>query len=376
MPRVLNPFSNVPSRREFIRLLALTGAAGASGSSLVGSRAAAAGPTFEEIPSSSSGITWIHDNAMSADRHLPETMGPGVAFLDYDNDGWLDIFMVNSGASDFYKPKAPLKNALYKNNRDGTFTDVTDKAGVAGGLEFGMGCAIADYDNDGHQDILVTAYGRCTLYHNNGNGTFTDVTEKSGVATPGWTTSAVWFDYDNDGRLDLMLCSFVQFSLANNVFCGDNKLGKRFYCIPRVFKPTPSFLYHNNGDGTFTEVSAGTDIQRALGKALGVVATDVNGDGLMDLFVANDTVQNFPVHESRQGQVGRDGPRRRSRFQRQRPAAIRDGRRCRRRQRRRQAGSLRRQRRSGDVLALPERGQRVVLAMSRHFTASRRRRAC
>ena len=293
MPRVLNPFSSVQSRREFIRLLALAGASSASGSSLFGTRATAAGPTFEEIPSSSSGITWIHDNAISADRHLPETMGPGVAFFDYDNDGWVDIFMVNSGASDFYKPKAPLKNALYKNNRDGTFTDVTDKAGVAGGREFGMGCAIADYDNDGHQDILVTAYGRCTLYHNNGNGTFTDVTEKSGVATPGWTTSAVWFDYDNDGRLDLMLCSFVQFSLANNVFCGDNKLGKRFYCIPRVFKPTPSFLYHNNGDGTFTEVSAGTDIQRALGKALGVVATDVNGDGLMDLFVANDTVQNF-----------------------------------------------------------------------------------
>ncbi len=230
---------------------------------------------------------------MSADRYLPETMGPGVAFLDYDNDGWVDIFLVNSGQADFYQPKTPLKNALYKNNRDGTFTDVTDKAGVAGGREFGMGCAIADYDNDGYPDILVTAYGRCTLYHNNGNGTFTDVTDKAGVAAPGWTTSAVWFDYDNDGRLDLLLCSFVQFSAKSDVFCGDNKLGKRFYCIPRVFKPTPSLLYHNNGDGTFTEVSAGTDIQRALGKALGVVATDINGDGLMDLFVANDTVQNF-----------------------------------------------------------------------------------
>ncbi len=213
--------------------------------------------------------------------------------VDYDNDGWVDIFMVNSGQADFYQPKTPLKNALYKNNRDGTFTDVTDKAGVAGGREFGMGCAIADYDNDGYPDILVTAYGRCTLYHNNGNGTFTDVTAKAGLGAPGWTTSAVWFDYDNDGRLDLMLCSFVEFSLANNIFCGDNKLGKRFYCIPRVFKPTPSLLYHNNGDGTFSEVSAGTDIQRALGKALGVVATDINGDGLMDLFVANDTVQNF-----------------------------------------------------------------------------------
>lgn len=248
---------------------------------------------FEEIPSSVSGITWTHENAMSANRYLPETMGPGVAFFDYDNDGWMDIFMVNSGVADFYKPAVPLKNALYKNNRDGTFTEVADKAGVAGGQSFGMGCAIADYDNDGYPDIFVTAYGRCSLYHNNGNGTFTDVTEKAGVATPGWTTSAVWFDYDNDGRLDLFLCSFVEFSLANNVFCGDNKLGKRFYCIPRVFKPTPSFLYRNNGDGTFTEVSKGTDIQRAKGKALGVVATDVNGDGLIDLFVANDTVQNF-----------------------------------------------------------------------------------
>ena len=279
----------VPSRREFLRLLALAGA------SMSGfhSRLLAAPPLFEEVPASASGISWVHQNAMSPNRYLPETMGPGVAFCDYDNDGWADVFLVNSGACDFYQPPAPLRNALYKNNRDGTFTDVTEKAGVAGGTGFGMGCAIADYDNDGYPDILVTAYGRCTLYHNNGNGTFTDVTDKAGVAAPGWTTSAVWFDYDNDGKLDLFLCSFVQFSLANNVFCGDNKLGKRFYCIPRVFKPTPSLLFHNNGDGTFKETSAGTDIQRALGKGLGVVATDVNGDGLMDLFVANDTVQNF-----------------------------------------------------------------------------------
>jgi hypothetical protein len=210
--------------------------------------------------------------------------------------------MVNSGPAEFYKPSAPLRNALYRNNRDGTFSDVTEKAGVSGGAEFGMGCAVADYDNDGHADILVTAFGRCTLYHNNGNGTFTDVTAKAGLGAPGWTTSAVWFDYDNDGRLDLFLCSFVQFSLATNVFCGDNKLGKRFYCIPRVFKPTPSLLFHNNGDGTFKEVSAGTDIQRALGKALGVVATDINGDGLMDLFVANDTVQNFLFANRGKGQ--------------------------------------------------------------------------
>jgi enediyne biosynthesis protein E4 len=290
----------VRSRRHFLRLLGLAGLSTAAGVSLrartltaPGFVKANAAPVFDEVPAALSGISWVHENAMSPNRYLPETMGPGVAFFDYDNDGWVDIFMVNSGAADFYAPARPLKNALYKNNRDGTFTDVTDKAGVAGGTQFGMGCAIADYDNDGCADILVTAYGRCTLYRNNGNGTFTDVTEKAGLAAPGWTTSAVWFDYDNDGKLDLFLCSFVEFSLKSNVFCGDNKLGKRFYCIPRVFKPTPSLLYHNNGNGTFTEVSAGTDIHRALGKALGVVATDINGDGLLDLFVANDTVQNF-----------------------------------------------------------------------------------
>ncbi len=285
----------VPSRREFLRLAGLAGLATAAGfPSLGGSALRAAPSVFEEIPSSVSGISWVHENAMSAERFLPETMGPGVAFLDYDNDGWMDLFMVNSGGpNDFYTPKAPLKNGLYKNNRDGTFTDVTDKAGVVGGKEFGMGCAVGDYDNDGYPDILVTAYGKCTLYKNNGNGTFTDVTPESKLVAPHWTTSAVWVDYDNDGKLDLFLCSFVEFSLATNVFCGDNKLGKRFYCIPRVFKPTPSAIYHNNGDGTFTDVSRGTDIQKSLGKALGVVATDINNDGLMDLFVANDTVQNF-----------------------------------------------------------------------------------
>ena len=255
-------------------------------------RALVAPSLFEEVPPAASGIRWLHTNAMSPDRYLPETMGPGVAFLDYDNDGWMDLYMVNSGPCDFFKPKEPLKNALYRNNRDGTFTDVTDKAGVAGGT-FGMGVAVGDYDNDGFPDILVTSYGRCILYHNNGDGTFSDVTDKAGLAAPGWTTSAVWFDYDNDGRLDLFLCSFVEFGSGKNIICGDNKLGRRYYCIPRVFKPTASLLYHNNGDGTFTLASKGTDIEKALGKALGVVATDINNDGLTDLFVANDTVQNF-----------------------------------------------------------------------------------
>ncbi len=306
MPRVLNPFSNVPSRREFIRLLALTGAAGASGSSLFGSRAAAAGPTFEEIPSSSSGITWIHDNAMSADRHLPETMGPGVAFFDYDNDGWIDIFMVNSGASDFYKPKAPLKNALYKNNRDGTFTDVTDKAGVAGGREFGMGCAIADYDNDGYQDILVTAYGRCTLYHNNGNGTFTDVTEKSGVATPGWTTSAVWFDYDNDGRLDLMLVQLRPVLARQQRLLRRQQAGQALLLHPaRLQADTELALSQQRR----RHVHRGQRRNRHPARARQGARRRRDrrqrrrADGPLR---RQRHRPEFPVHESRQGQVGRD----------------------------------------------------------------------
>ena len=250
------------------------------------------GPLFEEVPASSSGIQWVHENAMSEFRYLPETLGPGCAFLDFDNDGWMDIYFVNSGPCDFWSPTKPTRNALYKNNRDGTFTDVTEKAGVAGGT-FGMGVAVGDYDNDGWPDIFVTSYGKCILYKNNRNGTFADVTEKAGLATPGWTTSAVWFDYDNDGRLDLFVCSFVDYGAKQKLACGDNQIGNHYYCIPRVFRGTASYLYHNNGDGTFTEVSKGTDIARSFGKSLGVVATDVNNDGRMDLFVANDTVQNF-----------------------------------------------------------------------------------
>src|SRR5215475_418546 len=247
---------------------------------------------FTEIPPSVSGITWVHENAMSPTRYLPETLGPGCAFLDFDNDGWMDIFLVNSGPSDFWKPSQPVRNALYKNNRDGTFTDVTAKAGV-GGEYFGMGVAVGDYDNDGWPDLFVTSYGKCILYRNNHDGTFTDVTEKAGLATPGWTTSAVWFDYDGDGKLDLFVCSFVDYSGVKKLECGSNQIGKNYYCVPRLFRPTASFLYHNNGDGTFTDVTKGTAIASALGKGLGVVATDINNDGRMDLFVANDTVQNF-----------------------------------------------------------------------------------
>ncbi len=248
---------------------------------------------FEEIEPSKSGITWVHDNARSEKRYLPETLGPGCAFLDYDKDGWMDVYLVNYGPCDFFKPEKPLQSALYRNNRDGSFTDVTAKAGVGGNF-FGMGVAAGDYDNDGDTDMLVTAYDHSPiLYRNNGDATFSDVSSTSGIVTTSWTTSAVWFDYDNDGHLDLFLCSFVDYGLSRHVFCGDNKLGRAYYCIPRVFNPTPSYLFHSKGDGTFADVSKSSGISKSLGKALGVVATDVNNDGLMDLFVANDTVQNF-----------------------------------------------------------------------------------
>jgi len=247
--------------------------------------------TFDDV-TKASGITWVHDNAHSAERFLPETVGAGCAFFDYDNDGWMDIYLVNSGTSDFYAPKSPLKNALYHNNRNGTFTDVADKAGVTGGT-FGMGVAAGDYDGDGWVDLYVTSYGRNILYHNNGNGTFADVTDKAGVAAPGWSTCAVWFDFDGDGKLDLFVSSFVFYDKSQITLCTDEALKRRYYCVPRLFKPRPSHLFRNNGDGTFTDVSKESGIENYPGKSFGAVATDVNNDGLMDLFVANDTMPNF-----------------------------------------------------------------------------------
>ncbi len=247
---------------------------------------------FELVSPEKGGIHWVHTSGKSSQKYLPESTGGGCAFFDYDNDGWMDIYLVNSGKCDFFEPNPPLKNALYKNNRDGTFTDVTDKAGVAAG-GFGQGVAVGDYDGDGFPDLYVTQYGRSILYHNNGDGTFTDVTEKAGVAAPGWNSSAVWFDYDNDGRLDLFVCRFVDFSKELNKPCGLHEDGRLHYCIPKVYTPMPSWLFHNNGDGTFTDVSKQSGIANNLGKAWGVVAADLNNDGLMDLFVANDTVANF-----------------------------------------------------------------------------------
>src|SRR5215213_4417251 len=248
--------------------------------------------TFEEVPAKTSGITWVHNNAHSPERFLPETVGAGCAFFDYDNDGWMDIYLVNSGASDFFTPSTPLKNALYRNNRDGSFTDVTGKAGVAGGT-FGMGVAAADYDGDGWVDLYVTGYGRNILYRNNGNQTFADVTEQAGVAAPGWSTCAVWFDYDTDGRLDLFVSGFVFYDKSQKILCTDEARSSSYYCVPRLFKPRQSYLFHNNGDGTFSDASGESGIASSPGKSFGVVATDINNDGLTDLFVANDTMPNF-----------------------------------------------------------------------------------
>jgi enediyne biosynthesis protein E4 len=298
--KIARPRFPVISRRRFLEgllpaLLPLDGLA---------SFASGPPPAFEEISPSASGITWVHTAGKSAEKHLPETSGAGCAFLDYDNDGWMDIYLVNSGKSDFYTPPRPLRNALYRNNRDGTFTDVTEKAGVAGG-GYGMGVAVGDYNGDGFPDLYVTQFGRNILYRNNGDGTFTDVTEKAGVAAGGWSASAVWFDYDNDGRLDLFVCQFAEFDAA--LGCGVDKDGVHHYCIPRIFKPRPSWLFHNNGDGTFTDVSRESGIAEHLGKAWGVVATDLNNDGRMDLFVANDTVANFLFMNRGGGHFDEDG---------------------------------------------------------------------
>ena len=247
---------------------------------------------FELVSPAVSGITWVHHNGRSPEMYLPETVGAGCAFIDYDNDGWMDIFLVNSGKCDFFDPQPSLRNALYRNNRDGTFTDVTEKAGI-GVSGYGMGVAVGDYDGDGLPDLLVTQYNGVILYHNNGDGTFTDVTRKAALPTEGWASSAVWFDYDNDGKLDLFVCRFVDFDKSKNKFCGNRETGNRYYCIPRVYDPMPSWLCHNNGDGTFTDVSHDSGISQSFGKAWGVVASDINNDGYMDLFVANDTLANF-----------------------------------------------------------------------------------
>ncbi len=255
----------------------------------LGGYSGVATPVFEEVPASRSGITWVHTAGKSAKKYLPETSGAGCAFLDFDNDGWMDIYLVNSGRSDLYTPAHPLRNALYRNNRDGTFSDVTAKAGVGGG-GYGMGVAVGDYNGDGLPDHLCNAIWSEYPVPQQRRRNFYRCDGKGGVAAPGWSSSAVWFDYDNDGRLDLFVCQFAEFDPT--LECKDG-MGALHYCNPRIYKPAPSLLFHNNGDGTFTDVSKAMGISEHLGKAWGAVATDLDNDGRMDLFVANDTVSNF-----------------------------------------------------------------------------------
>jgi hypothetical protein len=216
-------------RRDFLRLLAASSSAAALPRFARPFDKPATPYPFSEVPASASGIDFVHSSGASPQKYLPESTGAGCAFLDYDSDGWMDIYLVNSGPCDFWSPPKPIRSALYRNNRDGTFTDVTEKAGVAAG-GYGMGVAVGDYDGDGFPDLYVTQYGRSILYRNNGDGTFTDVTERAGVAAPGWASSAVWFDYDNDGRLDLFVCRFVDFSKLKHHVCDPRMvlgIGKR-----------------------------------------------------------------------------------------------------------------------------------------------------
>ena len=257
--------------------------------------------TFVDV-ARSAGITFQHDNAASTEKYLIETMGSGCGWIDFDQDGWLDLYLVNGAATNVYRPARPLRSALYRSNGDGTFTDVTDKAGVGAQGLFGMGLAVGDFDNDGFPDLFVCGYGRSILYHNNGNGTFTDVTSPAGVANAGrWASSAAWFDYDNDGRLDLVIANYVDWSPERNFYCGDRGPGMRSYCHPDDFHPEAPTLFHNNGDGTFSDVSKSSGLAAKPGNGLGVVTFDYDNDGWQDIFIANDHMPNSLFHNNRNG---------------------------------------------------------------------------
>ena len=247
------------------------------------------------------GIDFTHEHSATAQKYLLETMGGGVAVFDYDNDGRLDIFFTNGAAlaDPMSAGRQPDKsdrrfwNRLYRQQDDGTFVDVTEKAGLTGMPQnrYGMGVAVGDYDNDGHADLYVTNYGHNTLYRNNGDGTFTDVTDRAGVAAGGWSASAGFFDYDNDGHLDLFVTRYLEWNFDRNPHCGERTV--RAYCHPDNFAPIANVLYRNNGDGTFSDVSAASGIAAAAGKGLGVAFADFDDDGHVDVYVANDSVQSF-----------------------------------------------------------------------------------
>jgi hypothetical protein len=248
----------------------------------------------------SAGIQFKHDNAASAEKYLIETMGSGAAWLDFDNDGYMDLFLVNSSATSAYKPPKPLRSALYRNNGDGSFTDVTSNAGTGAEGLFGMGAAAGDFDNDGFPDLYIAGYGRSILYRNNGDGTFTDITAKAGVANAErWASSAAWFDYDRDGWLDLVVVNYLDFTPEKNVVC--EYAGQRGYCHPNQYRGQRATLYRNNHNGTFTDVSRTSGIGVKPGNGLGVVCFDFDGDGWTDVFVANDSMENYLYRNRKNG---------------------------------------------------------------------------
>ena len=287
------------NRRELIQYLGAAGVALAASPRL--SANSASPVTFVDI-AGSAGITFQHTNAASPEKYLIETMGSGCGWIDFDQDGLLDLYLVNGAPTNVSKPPLTLGSALYRNNGDGTFTDVTEKAGVRAEGVFGMGVAVGDFDNDGFPDLFVCGYGRSILYRNNGNGTFTDVTKRAGVENAGrWAASAAWFDYDNDGRLDLVIANYVDWSPERNFYCGDRGPGMRSYCHPDDFNPEPPTLFHNNGDGTFTDASKSSSLASKAGNGLGVVTFDYDDDGWQDIFIANDHMPNSLFHNNRNG---------------------------------------------------------------------------
>jgi hypothetical protein len=271
--------------------------------------AAPEGPFAERA--AETGLAFSHVNGAAGNFYLPEVMGAGVALFDYDNDGDLDVFLVQGGALD---GSGPATSRLFRNDltidadgrRSFHFTDVTGRAGV-GLRAYGMGAAVGDYDNDGYLDLFVTAFGPVTLYHNNGDGTFTDATKRAGITNARWSTSAAFVDYDRDGNLDLFVANYVDFTVAANQLCTDS-VGARDYCGPRAYHPVVARLYHNNGNGTFTDVTDAAGISKAYGAGLGVATGDYNGDGWPDLYVANDATPNQLWINQHNGTFADEGP--------------------------------------------------------------------